>query len=97
MSLFTRLYPDKCVEDVLRSSSGILAAQSVQQAISEVFPLLWSNYSMVELKGKLMIFTIEVFQSGVKTCHRTSSIGRLEKNCYNSGLKNLVILQAIRL
>ena len=50
MSLFSRLYPEKSVEDILKSSSGILAAQSVQQAISEVFPLLWSNYSL-ELKG----------------------------------------------
>jgi hypothetical protein len=57
MSLFTRLYPDKGVEDVLRSSAGILAAQSVQEAISEVFPFLWSNYSMAELRGKASFFT----------------------------------------
>ena len=50
MSLFSRLYPEKSVEDVLQSSTGILAAQSVQQAVSEAFPTLWSNYS-VELKG----------------------------------------------
>lgn len=53
MSLFSRLYPDKSVENVLQSSTGLLVAQSVQQAISEIFPVLWSNYSM-DLKGKSM-------------------------------------------
>lgn len=46
MSLFSRLYPDKSVEDILQSPTGIFVAQSVQQAISEVFPVLWSNCSM---------------------------------------------------
>ena len=57
MSLFSRLYPERSVHDVLRSSAGMLAAQSVQQAISEIFPVFWSSHSMVEPKGKSMSFT----------------------------------------
>lgn len=53
MSLFSRLYPEKSVENVLQSSIGVLAAQSVQKAISEVFPVLWNNHS-VQLKGNLV-------------------------------------------
>lgn len=60
MSLFSRLYPEKSVQDVLQSSTGILAAQSVQQAVSEAFPALWSNYS-VELKGNAIAFNKALF------------------------------------
>ncbi|XP_046845454.1 tetratricopeptide repeat protein 16-like [Xenia sp. Carnegie-2017] len=50
MSLFSRLFPQKSVQDVLESANGIEAAEMVRKAISSSFPSLIPNY-LLQFKG----------------------------------------------
>lgn len=54
MSLFSRLFPQKSVQDVLESANGIEAAEMVRKAISSSFPSSIPNY-LLQFKGRILI------------------------------------------
>lgn len=58
MSLFARLFPEKSMENVLQSPTGVLAAQLVERSIKEAFPTPWLCHE--ESRGIILCCSLNV-------------------------------------